>query len=244
MLAWRKSKREGVATQMTPEQNAKAPRRQRLVINFDQQDRARIAPRPRKPRWIKVLAILGITVVTLVVLVAAGLFFWWRHYQTTPAYSLALLVDAAQRNDMAGLDQIVDMDQIVSNLVGPAAEKAAARYGPTLSVTMRRRVTALVTVLLPRLKESIRAELATRVQEIQSKPKPFMVVAFSLPYLVNIATEGDSARITATVQERPVELTMLRHEARWKVSAIKDERLLQRIVDELIKELPAIRQLQ
>jgi hypothetical protein len=229
---------------MTPEQNPPAPRRQRLVINFDQRDRAKIAPPRRKPRWIKVLAILGITAVALVVLFAAGLFFWWRHYQTTPAYSLALLVDAAQRNDMAGIDQIVDMDQIVSNLAGPAAEKAAARYGPTLSATMRQRVAALVTVLLPRLKQNIRAELATRLQEIQSEPKPFIVVAFSLPYLVNIATDGDSARITTTVQDRPVELTMQRNDARWKVSAIKDERLLQRLVDELIKDLPAIRRLQ
>ncbi|MEP6637211.1 MAG: hypothetical protein ABJB97_10850 [Acidobacteriota bacterium] len=229
---------------MTPEQNPPAPRRQRLVINFDQRDRAKFPPPRRKPRYIKVLAILGITAVALVVLFAAGLFFWWRHYQTTPAYSLALLVDAAQRNDMAGVDQIVDMDQIVSNLAGPAAEKAAARYGPTLSATMRQRVAALVTVLLPRLKQNIRAELATRLQEIQSEPKPFIVVAFSLPYLVNIATDGDGARITTTVQDRPVELTMQRNDARWKVSAIKDERLLQRLVDELIKDLPAIRRLQ
>ncbi len=229
---------------MTPEQNAKAPRRQRLVINFDQQEKAGIAPRRRKSRWIKVLAILGITVVALLVVVAAGLFFWWRHYQTTPAYSLALLVNAAERNDMAGVDQIIDMDQVVNNLAGPAAEKAAARYGPTLTPTMRRRVTALVTVLLPRVKQSIRAELATRVQEIQSEPKPFIVVALSLPYVVNIATDGDSARITTMAQDRPVELTMRRTDARWKVSAIKDERLQQRVVDELIKDLPAIRQLQ
>ncbi|MGI9167462.1 MAG: hypothetical protein ACR2G5_13975 [Pyrinomonadaceae bacterium] len=229
---------------MTPEQNAKAPRRQRLVINFDQRERDRPAPHRRKPRWIKVLTILGITAVALMVLVAAGLFFWWRHYQTTPAYSLALLMNAAERNDMAGVDQIVDMDQIVNNLAGPAAEKAAARYGPTLTATMRRRVTALVTVLLPRVKQSIRAELATRVQEIQSEPKPFIVVALSLPYLVNIATDGDSARITTMVQDRPVELTMRRSDARWKVSAIKDERLQQRVVDELIKDLPAIKQLQ
>lgn len=155
-----------------------------------------------------------------------------------------MLVDAVQRNDMAGVDQVVDMEQIVGNLAGPAAEKAAARYGPTLSATMRRRVGALVTVLLPRLKQSIRSELATRLQEIQSEPQPFIVVALSLPYLVNIATDGDSARVIATVQSRPFELTMQRNEARWKVSAIKDERLLQRLVDELIKDLPAIRQLQ
>lgn len=230
---------------MIREQNPKGPRRQRLVINFDQRDTARNVQRRRKRRWPKVLAGLAVTAVALVVLVAVGLFFWWRHYQTTPAYSLALLVDAAQRNDMASIDQVVDTDMIVADLVGPVAEKAGGRYGRTLSATMHLRVSALVTVLLPRAKESIRAELTKRVQEIaqQSEPKPFIVVALGLPYLVNIATEGDSAKVTATVKDRPIELTMQRNDRRWKVSGIKDDRLVQRIVDELMKDLPAISQL-
>ena len=47
-----------------------------------------------------------------------GAFLWWQHYQTTPAYSLAVLVDAAQRNDMTGVDKIVDTDKIVDNFAG------------------------------------------------------------------------------------------------------------------------------
>ena len=229
---------------MTRVQNPKVPRRQRLVINFDQQDTARNVQGRRQRRWPKVLAGLVFIAGALVVLAAAGLFFWWRHYQTTPAYSLALLVDAAQRNDMASIDQVVDTDMIVADLADRQL-KSGGRYGPTLSPTMRLRVSALVTVLLPRLKESIRAELTKRVQEIaqQSEPKPFIVVALGLPYLVNIATEGDNAKVTATVKDRPVELTMQRNDRRWKVSGIKDDRLVQRIVDELIKDLPAISQL-
>ena len=231
---------------MTPEQNPRGPRHQRLVIPFDQRKvskGSRIAPSPKKSRWPTILAILVFVLLLVVVLIAAGTFFWWRHYQTTPAYSLALLVDAAQRNDMAEIDQLVDMDKIISNLSATASDKAAARYGPTLNPTMRQRVSALVTVLLPRLKQSIRAELSTRMREIQTEQKPFIVLALSLPYLVNITNDGDNARITATVQDRPVELTMQRSEERWKVSAIKDEQLTQRLVDDLMKDLPAIRQL-
>ena len=231
---------------MTPEQPPRGPRHQRLVIPFDQQKGSmgsRTAPRRKKSRWPTVLAILVFMLVAVVVLIGVGTFFWWRHYQTTPAYSLALLVDAGQRNDLAEIDQLVDMDKIISNLSAMASEKAAARYGPTLNAIMRQRVSAIVTVLLPRLKQNLRAELATRMREIQPEQKPFMVLALSLPYLVNISTDGDNARITATVQDRPVELTMQRSDERWKVSAIKDERLTQRLVDDLIKDLPAIRQL-
>ena len=44
---------------------------------------------------------------------AAGAFLSWHHYQTTPTYSLALLVDAAQRNDMPDVDKVMDTDKIV-----------------------------------------------------------------------------------------------------------------------------------
>ena len=213
------------------------------MIPFDQRKSSRIAPRRKKRRWPTVLAVLGFMLVLVVVLISAGTFFWWRHYQTTPAYSLALLVDAGQRNDMAEIDQLVDMDRVISNLSATASDKAAARYGPTLNATMRQRVSALVSVLLPRLKPTIRAELATRMRGIQTEQKPFIVLALSMPYLVNISADGDNARIIATVQDRPVELTMQRNAERWKVSAIKDEQLMQRLIDDLIKDLPAIRQL-
>ena len=58
------------------------------------------------------LAILGSLLACLVVALGVA-FLSWRHYQTTPTYSLALLVDAAQRNDMPDVDKIVDTDKIV-----------------------------------------------------------------------------------------------------------------------------------
>ena len=115
---------------MTPGQNPGRPSHQRLVIPFDQRKGSKgssIAPRREKSRWPTVLAILGFMLVLALVLIAAGTFLWWRHYQTTPAYSLALLVDAAQRNDTARIDQVVDMDKIISNLAATASEKAAVR---------------------------------------------------------------------------------------------------------------------
>ena len=65
----------------------------------------------RKWRWIFLI------LVGLLIVISTGLFVWWQHYQTTPAYTLALLVDAAQQNDGKAFDQIVDMDKVVDNFV-------------------------------------------------------------------------------------------------------------------------------
>jgi hypothetical protein len=229
---------------MIPEQEFSGARRRRIVINLGQAQRK---GSPRRARsWQRVPAVLCVIVVAIVALAVAGAYLWWVHYKTTPAYSLALLVDAAQRADMASIDQQVDSDKIVNDLAARVTEKAVSRYGSVLSSSARSRVEALVNSLLPGVKQSLRDTFAKRVQEIshESERKPFVVMAISLPYFVNITTEGDTAKIVANPRDRLVELTMERYGDRWKVSAIKDNMIVQRIVDELIRDLPAVGQLK
>jgi DUF2939 family protein len=228
---------------MTPEQKADGPqRRKRFVINLEQPSGAK-GPAGRRGRlWPKIVAGLGIIIVLVVVLAAAGGYLWWRHYRTTPAYSLALLVDAVQRNDEAVINEIVDVDKIIDNLAAQVTEKSVARYGRTLSTQQRRRVEALVPSLLPSVKQNVRDSLVKRLREIsdESQPKPFVILAISLPYLVKITTEGDTARAVAPVQDREIELTLQRNGERWKVAAIKDDTVVPRIVDDIVKDFPAI----
>lgn len=198
---------------------------------------------PRKSRVGKVLAILGITVVVIVLLVAGGGFLWWRHYQTTPTYALALLVDAAQRNDIATVDTIADIDKIVDNLAAQVTDKAAGRYGVALSGDMRKTIEARVPGLLPSIKRQVRNAVAERIKKIsaQADRKPFFVVAVVMPYFVHVTTVGgEIADATITAQDRQVELELLRNGDVWKLVAVKDDALVQQLVDNLIKELPAI----
>lgn len=190
----------------------------------------------------KILAIIGILLVVVIAAGVLGAFLWWQHYKTTPAYSIALLVDAAQRNDMDAVDKIVDSDKIVDNFATLVSEKAAGRYGAALSNSVRKQIEALVPGLLPAIKQQVRDGVAARVKEISQNAdkKPFIVVALGVPYLVNISTEGDKARATAVIRDQQVELDMQRDGDGWKVVAVHDDALLQRIVDEVIKGLPAI----
>jgi hypothetical protein len=229
---------------MIPEQEFNEARRRRMVISLGQAQRKGSPSRTRS--WQKVPAALCVIVVAIVALAIAGAYLWWAHFKTTPAYSLALLVDAAQRGDMASVDQQVDSDKIVNELAARVTEKAISRYGSVLSSSVRSRVEALVKSLLPGVKQNLRDTFAKRLQEIshESERNPFVVMAITLPYFVNITTESDTAKIVANPRDRLVELTMERYGERWKVSAIKDDLIVQRIVDELIRDLPAIGQLK
>jgi hypothetical protein len=230
-----------------PTDKAQSSRR-RLVIALGGGQQVSYRPgsaAPRRRRVGKVLAILGIGFLVVLLGVAVGVFFWWQHYKTTPAYSLALLVDAAQRNDMATVDKIVDTDKVVDNFAAQVTEKAAGRYGAALSVAVRKQIESLVPSLLPAIKQSVRDGVAARVKEISANnasQKPFIIVAVALPYFVNITVDGNTAKATAIFHDQRAECDLQRDGDGWKVVAVRDDTLVQRIVDELIKDLPAIGQ--
>ena len=72
--------------------------RQRIVINLDDQATTKAKPLKRqRRRWPRVLAVLALLVVIGVVAAGVGGFLLWRYYQSTPTYTLALILDAAQR---------------------------------------------------------------------------------------------------------------------------------------------------
>ena len=222
--------------------------RNRIVINLDQSPAARAqspgakAPKRKTRRWPKTVALLAALVVAIVVLAAAGGYFWWRYYQTTPAYSLALILDAAQRNDMAAFDKHMNDDEIGRNMVTNFKQRAESRYGAALTVTMQQQIDNLLPLFLPRLKQAAHLELTKQIKEFSAKvgAKPFIVVALTVPSLVKITTEAETAKVAATIADRPFQLTMRRDGDRWKVTALNDDTLTQRLVDDMMKELPPI----
>lgn len=217
--------------------------RKRLVINFDQAHPKRTSSQATgKRRWPKILLGLLIIGVVFIALIAGGAFLWWRHYQTTPAYSLALLIDAAQRNEMTTVDQLVDTEKIIKDLAPQVNQKATARYGTSLNPSARKRLDGVILTLTPVLTVSARDAVRAKIQELakSSEQKPFIALAIGLPYLVDIVNEGEAAKATVPIEDRRIELTLERNGDRWRVTAINDDTLLQRIVDDIMKDLPAI----
>ena len=229
--------------------NPPTQKRSRIVISLDraremmhlghhgQQPYGGGGPRKRRfPRWLIVLGSI------LLLLIIGGVIFW-QVYKTRPAYSLALLVDAAQRNDAAAFDRVIDTGRVVESFSPQVIDQAVGRLGTALTPAMRRRVEALVPVLLPNVIESVRGEVMAHVKEVTARAegKPFFLLALYIPYLVDIKQEGDTAIVRAKQGERELELTMQRTpEKRWKVVGVRDEALAKRLVDSIAKDLPAI----
>jgi hypothetical protein len=182
-------------------------------------------------------------VVLFVVLAAiVGGFFGWRYYQSTPSYTLTLMIDAAQRNDVAEFQKRIDDEEIAKNMLASVSQKAAGRYGFALTSSIQQRIDTILPTLLPGLKETVHDEVVKEIKEFASKsePRPFIFLLVTVPSLMKITTEGDTAKATAALSDRTIEMTMRRDSERWKVIEFKDDAVVQRVVDSVMKELPAI----
>jgi hypothetical protein len=218
--------------------------RKRIVIDLNSLPIAgnSITTRRRK-RWPKVLALLVVGLLAILLIIGAGGYFWWNHYQTTPTYSVALVVDAAQRNDMAAFDHLVDTDKVVAGLASQITEKVVASpLGLVGGAAIRSQVEALMPTILPKLEQNFREQLAAEMKEFSSgtSPKPFILLALTLPALVKVTTENNTARAAMTLHGETVELTMQRDGGVWKVVGLKDDALVGRIMDDVVKSLPVM----
>lgn len=220
--------------------------RKRIVIDLDAPQGGPAARGPvargKGGRWRRILALLVGVVLVVVLAAIVGGFFGWRYYQSTPAYTLTLMIDAAQRNDLAEFQKRIDDEEIAKNMLASVSEKAASRYGFGLSSSIQQRIDTVMPSLLPRLQQTIHDEVVKEIKEFASKsePKPFIFLVVTVPSLMKVTTEGDTAKATATLTDRTIELTMRRDADRWKVIEFKDDVVVQRVVDSVMKELPAI----
>jgi hypothetical protein len=189
-----------------------------------------------------VLAILGLLILVAVVAAAAGGYFWWRHYQSTPAYAVTLLVDAAQRNDVAAFEKLINDDEVAKNMVASVSQKAAGRYGFAINSSIQQRIDGVLPTLLSQLKQTIHNEVVKELQVVAAKSerRPFILLIVTVPRLLPVTTEGEAAIVKAPLPDRTIELTMRRDAETWRVTEVKDDVLVQRVVDNVMKELPAI----
>ena len=227
-----------------PQEKDPRPKRNRIIISLERARTAAHIPHlPKKgSRGARVLGVIGIALVVIVLGIAVGAFLWWQSYKSRPAYSLALLVDAVQRNDEATFNELVDTDKVVENFVPQVTEKALGRYAAALTAPVRRQVEALVPKLLPSIKAQVREEVTKKIKELSGRAegKPFILIALGMPFIVDVKEEGDTARVAATLNDRQVELTMAKTESRWKIVAVRDDVMAAQIVDRIAKDLPAI----
>lgn len=217
--------------------------RSRIVIDVD---RVRAEAQAKKGRSVvgragRVLGVTGLVVAGVLLVLLAGSYMWYQGFKKSPPYSLALLLDAAQHDDVAAVETLIDADQIAQGFVPQVIDNLAGT-GSQLPPQARASLTATLPTLLPRVRETMRDEIARAMKGIgqnESSNLPFFVKALGVRQMATVIERGDAATVNVKAGERPVELSMRRDGERWKLVTVKDPQLASDIATRLAASLPA-----
>ena len=211
-------------------------------VRADQQGRARAGRSRRVGR------IFGIIAVVLLLLgggVVAGGYLWWRHYQNSPAYTLAILADAAQRNDTATVDGILDTDKVCDDFTTQVRQHAGGSVASAISSVWPTQPNSALLTLSPRLKQTVHDEMVKELQRLTepAKGKPFILLALVMTRFADIKEENNVAQVKLDIKDEHLQLTMLPATqpdgARWRITAVQDDKLAKQIADDMTQNFPA-----
>ena len=210
-------------------------RRNRIVINFDNRMPGGGRSSRRRGRGIAGV-LLGIAIILILIAagIAGGGYLWWRHYQSSPAYSLALLVDAIQRDDQQTIDQLLDTDKIASDFVSQIRARAPAS-------TLWLGQVDPAKLMSPKIKDTLRDQLIKQVQQLTDAAagKPFVIVALAVPHFADIKQDANSAHASIILKDEQIELQMVPVGDKWKVTTVRDDKLAKMIAQAMLSNLPA-----
>ena len=186
-------------------------------------------------RWVSLI------LAGLLIIGAAAGFFWWQYYKTTPAYSLALVVDAVQRNDGAAFDRLIDMEKVVDNLMPQVAQTATGGLASDFASGLRTQLQSLAPSVMASVKQTIREEIRKRINELAGSAgaRPFFLTALAMPFKANISKRDETAKVSINTGDDQVELSMERIDgSHWRVISLRDDALATRIANNIVKDLP------
>lgn len=175
----------------------------------------------------RTIAIAGFVVLGLVLVGGIAFAIYYQSLKSTPQYSLALLVDAAKRDDRSEIAALVDIDAVVEDFVPQITTKAVELYGRGQSPELIRKIARIALPLLPAVKERARAELPRVIRERTERfgSVPFFAMVVGANRYLNISTEGEIATVRSKLADHPLELRMKRSGDRWQIVGIKEEQV-------------------
>ena len=209
-------------------------RRSRIVIDVaraqaEAQQKKRRSLMGRAGRYISVGALAAAAAVLVVLVVA---YAWWRSFEKSPAYSVALLVDAAQRDDKQAVESLIDADQIAQGFIPQVINKLTGADSP-VPPQARSSLSNALPQLLPRVREGVRDEVAQDVKALSKGHTSFLLTALAVRSAADVKEQGDRATVTVKAGDRPIELTLTRSGERWKVVNVKDDQVANDIATRL-----------
>lgn len=200
-----------------------------------------VQPPKRRSKFLRFLSWFGIVLAVILLVGAVGGFFYWRSVKQTPAYSLALLVDAARRDDKVQIEKLVDTEAVINDFMPQVTAKAIELYGRNMTPETIAKVEEAARPLIPAVKERARSELPRVIREKTAPAEnvPYWLIALGANRAVDIKIEGDKATVKSKIPEHQLELTMKRDGELWKVVGMKDDVLAQKIAERIGQDMIA-----
>jgi hypothetical protein len=183
--------------------------------------------------------------IVLIALLAIGCstgLFYWNSLKSTPQYSLALLIDAARRDDKRAVGDLVDIDQVVDDFLPQITESAVEMYGRGLPAKTIANLTVVAQPIMPALKDRARIELPRVIRERTERFNyvPFAAIVMGADRYLDISVKGDTAEIKSKIEGRPLELKMRHVGDHWRVIGISDQELSDKIAKTVGQQIIAI----
>lgn len=247
-----------------PGERAKKGKRSRIVVNVEPQppedrsgavnrQRGKFRARRTGGRRRRALLVAAIPFVAVLLLVFGVGYWWWQSFRTSPAYTLALVVDAAERDDRAEFERLVDVEGVSRSVVPQVIERVRGGDNALdIAPQVRRQIAQNAQVWLPGVREQVRDVLMTETKGLAerggARNYPFFVRAFALSRLGESRTqEGTAGReptasVTYQVNERPVEFGLRggggEGQPDWKIVSLKSDDLATRVAEQVAKTFP------
>lgn len=187
-------------------------------------------------------AIACLVVLGLIAVGGIGFLIYYQSLKDTPQYSLALLVDAAKRDDRGQVNSLVNTDAVVEDFVPQITNKAVEMYGRGQPPEVLRKVARLALPLLPAVKERAKAELPRVIRERTSRfgSVPFFAMVLGADQYLDIKVNGDEAIVKSKLPEHQFEVKMRRNGDRWQIVGVRDEQVATAIARKIGQEIMAI----
>jgi hypothetical protein len=222
-------------------------KRKRIVIPFNQSYAGAAPGTPGKTRKRKGLARLLLVIAVILVLIGCGVavggYLWWSNYQKSPAYSLAILADASQRNDTAAIDSIIDNEKVTDDFVAQVRQRAGGPVTAAIGSAWPAGVDSTLTTLTPKLKQTVHDEVLKELQRLTAPAagKPFILVALAITSFADIKEESNIAHAALNIKDEHLQLTMQPSSTpgRWRLTAIQDDKLTTLVGDSMKRNIPS-----
>ncbi len=195
----------------------------------------------KKSGCLKYAGIFAGILAVAAVIGAIGGYFYWQSLKKTPQYSLALLVDAARKDDQKTIDSLVDTDAVVDDFMPQITDKAVELYGKGLPPQALSKIAQIAAPVLPAVKERARAELPNLIRDKTDKLAnvPFAAIVIGADRYLDIKQEGETATIKSKIPDQQFELKMKRNGNVWQLIGAKDDKLATKIAQKIGQEIIA-----